>query len=241
MDYENRTYRAYSASDGLVSFTASVKETDLFISASRMLEKEALQAAVQARYILEAYIQKNPAFLTSLAPLPDDPFAPPLVAAMLRAGSACKVGPMAAVAGAVAEFVGAELLKHSAEVIVENGGDIFLKINRAVTVGIFAGPSPLSERIGIRIQPHDAHFGICTSSGTVGPSVSFGSADAVTIRAADTALADAAASAVGNAVKTSADIEKALKTGRTIRGIDGIVIIKNEKLGVWGNIELQSI
>jgi uncharacterized protein len=241
MPYEHRTYRDYTASEGLVSFTVAVKETDLFISAARNLEKEALDAVVQDRYILENYIEQNPLFKTSLVPLPDAPLAHPLVQAMLRAASACDVGPMASVAGAVAEFVGAELLKHSAEVIVENGGDIFFKISRPITVGIFAGASPLSEKIGIRIPPTDAAFGICTSSGTVGPSLSFGTADAVTIRAASAALADAAASAVGNAVKTADHISNALELGQKIAGVDGIVIIKDEKLGVWGNIELIKI
>jgi hypothetical protein len=224
-----------------VSFTVAVKDTDLFVSASRNLEKEALDAAVQARYILETHIQKRPAFQTSLVPIAEDIFAPPLVQAMLQAASACNVGPMAAVAGAVADYVGAELLKHSREVIVENGGDIFFKISRPITVGIFAGASPLSERIGIKIEPSHESFGICTSSGTVGPSLSFGRADAVTIRARTAALADAAASAVGNAVKTANDIQKALDLGQSLGCIDGMVIIKGDKLGVWGNMELAEI
>jgi uncharacterized protein len=241
MPYEHRTYRDYSASEGLVSFTVAVKDTDLFISAERKLEKEALDAAMQTRYILETYIQGRPEFQTSLAPLTDDPFAPPLVQAMLQAAAACNVGPMAAVAGAVADYVGAELLKHGREVIVENGGDIFFKISRPVTIGIFAGSSPLSERIGIKIGPSNDPFGICTSSGTVGPSLSFGTADAATIRANSAALADAAASAVGNAVKTADDIQKALDLGQSLGCIDGIIIIKDDKLGVWGNMELTGI
>lgn len=241
MPYENRTYRNYSASDGLVSFTVAVKDTDLFISAERKFEKEALDAAVQARSILETYILDRPDFQTSLAPIADDLCAPPLVQAMLQAASACNVGPMAAVAGAVSDFVGSALLKHSREIIVENGGDIFFKISRPITVGIFAGSSPLSERIGIKIEAVDTSFGICTSSGTVGPSLSFGRADAVTIRARTAALADAAASAVGNAVKTADDIQKALDLGQSLGCIDGIIIIKDDKLGVWGNMELTEI
>lgn len=241
MPYENRNYRDYSATDGLVSFTIEVKDTDLFISAERKLEKKALNAAVQARYILETYIQGRPEFQTSLVPIADDLLAPPLVQAMLQATAVCNVGPMAAVAGAVADFVGAELLKCSGEVIVENGGDIFFKISRPITVGIFAGASPLSERIGIKIEPSNNSFGICTSSGTVGPSLSFGRADASTIRAKSAALADAAASAVGNVVQTADDIQKALDLGQSLGCIDGIVIIKDDKLGVWGNMELTGI
>jgi uncharacterized protein len=241
MPYEHRAYRDYSSSEGLVSFTVAVKDTDLFISAERKLEKEALDAAMQARHILETYLQARPEFQASLVPIAEDLFAPPLVQAMLQAAAACNVGPMAAVAGAVADFVGSELLKHSREVIVENGGDIFFKINRPITVGIFAGASPLSERIGIKIEPSQEPFGICTSSGTVGPSLSFGTADAATIRARSAALADAAASAVGNAVQTAEDIQKALHLGQNLGCIDGIIIIKDDKLGVWGNMELTGI
>lgn len=241
MPYEKRTYRAYTASPGLVSFSVAVKETDLFISASRRLEKEALDAAAQARMLLEGYIDRRPEFRTSLAPVAADPHAPAVAQAMLRAAAACGVGPMAAVAGAVAEYVGSLLLRHCPEVIVENGGDVFFKISRPATVGIFAGPSPLSERIGIKISQTDAAFGICTSSGTVGPSLSFGAADAVTVRAASAALADAAASAIGNAVRSAGDIGRALEIGRAIGGVDGIVIIKEDRLGAWGNIELQEM
>jgi ApbE superfamily uncharacterized protein (UPF0280 family) len=241
MPYEHRTYRDYSSSEGLVSFTVEVKDTDLFISAERKLDKEALDAAIRARSILETYIQDRPEFLTSLVPIAGDPLAPPLVRAMLQASYACNVGPMAAVAGAVADYVGAELLKHSREVIVENGGDIFFKIGRPITVGIFAGTSPLSERIGITIKPSIEPFGICTSSGTVGPSLSFGTADAATIRAKSAALADAAASAVGNAVKTADDIQRALDFGQSLGCIDGLVIIKDDRLGIWGNMELTGI
>lgn len=241
MPYERRTYRDYSATAGLVSFTVAVKETDLFISASKNLEGAARSAALQARLLLETYITKNPLFRSSLIPLRFDRLAPKIISSMLEASSACNVGPMASVAGAVADYVGAELLKQADEVIVENGGDIFLKISREITVGIFAGLSPLSERIGIKAPPSEKPYGICTSSGTVGPSLSFGKADAVTIKSFSAARADAAATAIGNLVKQSSDIQHALDAAKKIPFIDGALIIKGETLGVWGDIQLVSL
>jgi len=241
MPYEQRTYRSYSASLGLVSCTASVRETDLFISAKSDVSAQAYDAIRGVRLLIEAYIQKRPEFATALAPIAPDPFAHEVVRGMLEAAAAAKVGPMAAVAGAVAEFVGSALLSYSPEIIVENGGDLFVNAARELTIGIFAGPSPLSEKIGIRLVPHDMPISLCTSSGTVGPSLSLGCADAVTVRSRSAALADAAATAIANMIKTAADIEAGIKAARGIAQLDGIVIIKDDQIGAWGNIELVAL
>ncbi|MCX5895898.1 MAG: UPF0280 family protein [Proteobacteria bacterium] len=241
MPYQERTYRKSVRTEGLVTFTVVVKETDVFISASRNLAHEAKIAVLEARFKIEEYIQKHPDFLWRLTPLPVDDFAPEVVKNMLRASSRAGVGPMAAVAGAVAEFTGIELLKHCDEVMVENGGDIFFKVNRDITVSIFAGASPLSGRIGIKLGPTPAPFGICTSSRTVGPSLSLGNADAVTVISSSAALADAAATAIGNLVKNDSDIQYAIDNGQKISGVDGMLIIKGNQLGVWGNINLISL
>lgn len=241
MPFEQRTYRDYSSTEGLVSFTVGVKETDLFISASKDLKDAAYDAVVQARFILESYIQKKPAFLNSLVPLPGDTYAPPMIRDMLEAAASCNVGPMAAVAGAVADYVGNRLMRQADEVIVENGGDIFLNIKREIITGVFAGASRLSERIGISVSPSDKPCGICTSSGTVGPSLSFGNADAVTIKASSATYADAAATAIGNMVKKKGDIEKALEAAQHIPCIAGLLIIKDDAVGAWGDIRLVSL
>jgi ApbE superfamily uncharacterized protein (UPF0280 family) len=147
---------------------------------------------------------------------------------------------MAAVAGAVAEHVGTELRFHSKEVVVENGGDIFLDARRDLTVGIFAGDSSLSDKLAIRIPAEKMPLGVCTSSGTVGPSLSFGQSDAVTVTSSSTALADAAATAIGNRAGSAEDIDRALTFGQTIPGVSGIIIIIGDRMGVWGDLELTS-
>jgi len=238
MVYEPRTYRQYAKTEGLVSFTVAIKETDLFITASRHAEREARKAVLNARFAIEQYGQNKPAFMTSLAPLPPDQFAPAIIQDMLRAAAEAGVGPMAAVAGAVAEYTGKHILRTCREVIVENGGDIFLQVSREVTIGIFAGTSPLSNRIGIKLSRRDRPTGICTSSGTVGPSLSFGTADAVTVISPCASLSDAAATAVGNLVRQSADIGHAIDAGKKIPGIEAILIIKDDHLGAWGDLNL---
>ena len=237
-EYRERRYRSFLAGDGLVSFQVQVKETDLYLRAVRDLRESAYRSILRHRYQLETYIAQHPEFVRSLVPLPGDEFAPPVVRRMLWAGRSTGVGPMASVAGAMAEAVGEDLLKESPEVVVENGGDIFLKSSRDVKVGIFAGSSPLSLRTGLRVPGGEHAWGICTSSGTVGPSLSFGRADAVCVVAFSAALADAAATAVGNLIGSPADLERALEKARSLEGISGVVIILGEKLAAWGEVEL---
>jgi ApbE superfamily uncharacterized protein (UPF0280 family) len=154
----------------------------------------AQQLALQYRLQIENYIQQHHEFAKALSPFALDALAPPIVKEMLAAGSSAGVGPMAAVAGVIAEYVGRGLL-HSGcrEVLVENGGDIYINRCQDCTVAIFAGESSLSLRVGVKLAGHIMPVAVCTSSGTVGHSLSFGLADSVTVIARSTALADAAA------------------------------------------------
>ncbi|MBE0415094.1 MAG: UPF0280 family protein [Dehalococcoidia bacterium] len=236
--YQPRTYRHWIKDKDLVSFNVTVKETDLYLRAQRNLEEEAHKAILKYRTPLEKYIELHPLFLTTLEPFPVAEDAPKMVREMAEAAEKAGVGPMAAVAGAIAEGVGRELMKFSEEVIVENGGDIFLKTLKKRLVGVYAGESPFTGKIALQIQPEQTPLGICTSSGTVGPSLSFGSADAVIVLSPSTALADAAATAIGNLVKESSDIPKGIEFARGIAGLKGVLIIKEDKLGVWGEVKI---
>jgi ApbE superfamily uncharacterized protein (UPF0280 family) len=236
--YQPRTYRHRIESAGLVTFTVAVKETDLYVRAASNLQRKTRRLVLKYRTQLERYIKLNPDFQTSLKPLSIPEQAPRIVKDMIAAGQKAGVGPMAAVAGAIAEFVGTDLLEFSPEIIVENGGDIFLKVTSKKVVGIYAGESPMSGKIGLDISPQDTPLGVCTSSGTVGHSLSFGRADAVVTIARSAALADAAATAIGNLVQKPADINTAIETGRNISGLKGIVIIIGGDIGVWGSVKL---
>jgi ApbE superfamily uncharacterized protein (UPF0280 family) len=239
--YQKKKYRSLLLGSHLTSFQVQVKETDLYLRATRDLSENARQSVLRHRYQMESYILARPDFLLSLTPVPADEFAPPIVSRMIRAGQAAGVGPMAAVAGAMAEAVGEDLLEECPEVMVENGGDIFLACARETRVGIFAGSSPLSLRLALAVPPAGHPWGVCTSSGTVGPSLSFGRADAVCILSPSASLADAAATAVGNLVSTPGDLEEGLQRAKAIEGVSGAVIILGEKLAVWGEIELTEI
>lgn len=239
--YEERTYRNLVKTDGLVKFEVIVKETDLLVRAERDLSGETRESVLKYRHQLEAYIEMNPEFQRSLIPLKNDPYGPEIVQEMIRTSQLAHVGPMAAVAGAMAESVSKDLLKFSKEVIVENGGDIYLATSKERIIGVYAGHSPLSLKIGIMIKPEETPLGVCTSSGTVGHSLSFGRADAVCILSKSAALADAAATAVGNIVHEKKDIELGLEKGKEIEGVLGTLIIIGEKMGVWGNIKLTRL
>jgi len=237
--YRDRTYRTIEQS-GLVSSFVRMVETDLHILAPVEVEDEALRLVAEVRRQIEGYIRKNGLFGDSLEPLPMDDTAPMAVQEMLASGRLAGVGPMASVAGVIAEFVGRGLQQSGIEdLIVENGGDIYIARKQECTVSVFAGTSPLSNRLGIRLQPETMPCGICCSSGTIGHSMSFGHADAVVVSAALTALADAAATRIGNEVgRGPASLDQALQVARTIKGLSGVLIIRDDKLGAWGDIEL---
>jgi ApbE superfamily uncharacterized protein (UPF0280 family) len=237
--YAERTYRNRVYSGRLqASFRVVVKETDLFIRAGEDLKEIARESVLRHRGYLENYIRQNAGFAETLLPAVVRGPAPAIVRAMAAAGQQAGVGPMAAVAGAIAGCVGQDLLAHTGDVIVENGGDLFIKSREPVTIGIFANQSPLSLRVGLRVDTHQQARAVCTSSGTVGHSLSMGKADAVCILSASCSLADAAATSVGNHVKTTDDIHKAIEIGKNIKGVDGIIVIIKEKIGMWGDVEI---
>jgi ApbE superfamily uncharacterized protein (UPF0280 family) len=233
-----RFYRDMVTSTGLVSFTVVEEETDLRISTTFEMSRQAHLLVQKYRKDLKSFISGHPFFTASLEPVAVPDEAPDIVKEMARAGSIAGVGPMAAVAGAIAEFVGESLSAKSPEVIVENGGDIYLKSNRARRVAIYAGDSPLSNKIGLEFGPGEAPVGICTSSATVGPSLNFGNTDATVVVARSSTLADAAATAIGNSVGSLQEIDKGIALARQIDGLNGVLIIIGEKVGVWGKLTL---
>jgi uncharacterized protein len=237
--YKERSYRRWVNSADLVTFEVKERETDLYISADSDLTSQARAAVLGYRRDIEEYILKHREFFTSLEPVDVGEDAPKIVSAMADAARKAGVGPMASIAGAVAEFVGRDLLPLSGEIMIENGGDIFLRTLKPRTMGIFAGEdSPFTGKLAIEIAPHKDGLGVCTSSGTVSHSLSFGNADVSLIISNNAALADAMATAVGNLVRSKDDIEKAVAFARSIDGVKGVLLIAGEKIGTWGQIKL---
>jgi len=239
--YQPRTYRHWITGKDLVAFNVTVKETDLYIRANKNLRSKALKLVLKYRNLIERYIERHPAFLSSLAPLSVTEDAPLIVTAMLEATSKVGVGPMASVAGAIAEFVGTDLVAFSPEVIIENGGDIYLKSLSQRVVGIYAGKSPLTGKVGLEIKGEETPLGVCTSSGTVGHSLSFGKADAVVVLSPSATLADAAATAIGNIIKQPDDIPRGIEFAQGVAGLKGLVIIKDDRMGIWGEVKICPI
>lgn len=238
MVWEPRTYRQQVEPSGLVTFEVRDGETDLQVSASRGLSAEAAAIVRAVRGPLEAYVVAHPTFAGSFTPLAVEPGAPEIVGAMAEGARAAGVGPMAAVAGAVAERVARALADLSREVIVENGGDIYLVGSERRYVRLDAGDSPLSGSVAIELEPTSLPVAVCTSSGKVGHSVSLGTAHAVTVVATDGALADAAATALGNLVHGPDDIARVLERAAAIPGLTGAVVIVGDRIGAWGAIVL---
>jgi len=186
---------------------------------------------------LRSYIADHPDFLHALAPVPVTRSAPPIARAMAKAARQAGVGPMAAVAGAIAESaLRAMMAAGAVHALVDNGGDIAMILAEPVTVGIFAGDSPVRD-LALRFPPGDGVVSVCTSSGTVGHSLSFGIANAATVIAGDAALADAVATALGNVVR---DLDpEAIGRGMIpllATGVDGLLVIASDLLLTLGDL-----
>ena len=244
-EYKIRIYRNNFNRDRWHTFTVSYKESDLCIgidTASYVPDMGlfAAKALRELRLAMEAYIANDPTYAVILSPYHPGAGAPEILVRMAEAAATAGVGPMAAIAGAVAEYIGRALRKEYGcrEVIVENGGDIYADIVEGMDIPVFAGQSPLSEKIGIFI-PEGGRIGICTSSGTVGPSLSFGMADAVMIVCDDSALADSYATAFANKIHTKQDVNKAIADIRQIPAVKGAICIKDDMFGICGEYGLK--
>ena len=242
--YRQRSYRQPRGSDNC-SFEVRIEESDLWISGVKSdLEPLVYDRLLHYRKSLSAFLQRHPDWQESLVPVVavDYPLAPPLARQMMDVTEIAGVGPMAAVAGALAEAVGRDLLALSPELVVENGGDIFLAGCSEYRLAIFAGTSPLNGHLGIKVSA-SAPFccGVCTSSARVGHSLSFGRADAVTIVADNTALADAVATAMTNRVQEKVDLARVVESSLTLAGVFGAVAVMGDDLAAGGDIELIDI
>lgn len=238
MDYQPRFYRNYHKSSLLKSYQVTIEQSDLYIASTNLSKISAKQALKNAREIIQKYIHQYPNFLTSLEPL-DLVCDIPLISWMLNASQICSVGPMAAVAGSVSKYVGEALLCENDEVIVENGGDIFISSKVPRKILVYAGTSPASMKMAIEIPA--GTYGVCTSAGKVGPSLSFGVADAAIVLSRDCSLSDAAATQLGNYIKNENDIKNAVNRIISLPNILGAMAVCNDKIAASGQIKLTSV
>jgi len=237
--YQNRFYRKWVRPKDLYVECLAVKETDLQILTDKRLDKEFIRERILLyRRQIEAYIGKDERFLTSLKPIAVTQDAPFIVKEMAYAAKKANVGPMAAVAGAIAEMLGKDLLRKGyKDIIIENGGDIFLASTKARSIRIYAGRLKKWKGLALKIKPEDTPIGVCTSSGTIGHSLSFGCADSVVVLSRNVFLADAVATACGNLINSKSSLPKALHFASSIKGIQGVVIVFGSNLAAWGKVE----
>jgi uncharacterized protein len=235
-EHVERGYRSVFEPGGLRCYPVVIGESDLYVCTRSDLSKEAFDSLAEHRAELEQYLVAHPDFGTSFRPVPVDSKAPAIVREMAMAAERFDVGPMASVAGAVAQSVGKDLLELCDEVIVENGGDLFLSGGRERRVRVFSGESAMLVDIIVEDSPEGV--GLCTSSATVGPSISLGAAEAVTVLADTATLADAAATAIGNRVLKPEDITAGLEVASGLEGVLGAVLIVQGSMGAWGKLEL---
>lgn len=241
-----RTYRKHFRQDRWAHFGCKHQETDLYIGVDRASWQPELigytrQFIRQLRSEMDDWIGRHPEYARALLPCEASPDAPEIFREMSAAARKSRIGPMSAVAGAVAQQTGEALKKrfHLNEVVVENGGDIYADIREDLDVAVFAGSSPLSEKVGLHIKAAYAPLGICTSSGTVGPSLSFGQADAVLIVCREAPLADTYATAFANLIQTTADLQPCIEKIQCCPEILAAIAIKDDKIGICGSFALQ--
>lgn len=238
--YEERFYRNLCNLD--YSFEICFNESDLFIWSDKKIDKDIAYDILKKHYLtIEEYIKNNPAFLNSLSPLPYKKDLPSIIKDMLKSSRIANVGPFASVAGAIAEYVGKDLLNYTEQLIVENGGDIFLKINEDKRIGVYLGKhfDVSLDTIILKIKKKDKPFGIASSSAFIGHSLNFGNADLLTVITKDAILADAFATALSNRIKKASDVDAVLKYVKNNPLIEAILIAFNNKLYIWGDIEID--
>jgi len=192
---------------------------------------------IRQRRILSDYIQRQPEFLSALTPVELRPDAPIIARRMHSASLKTGIGPMAAVAGATAQMAAEAALDSGAvEAVVENGGDIYVSSPGETVVGLYAGESPLSGKLGLAVSTAEMPLSVCSSSGKMGHSQSMGNCDLATVTSASAALADAAATLACNLVTHVDDIDGAMERVIGIPGIRGVLIIEDDRIGMSGQL-----
>ena len=236
-----RTYRA-ARNDDLTTFQLVIEETDLWIAGQEDLGQPMADHVRLLRGQIKAYAAVHPEFLTSLEPLEAADRAPEIIRRMCRAGRMTGVGPMAAVAGTVAQMLGETFRERSPDLLIENGGDTYLCSTRERSIGILNMPDQ-AVRLCVPVKAEEFPCSFCASSAKIGHSLSFGKADLVVVRSRDAALADAAATALANALTGAQAMDRVLAKAQEWEslGIDGVFTQCEGKIGVWGKMQLTVI
>ncbi|MBI5518680.1 MAG: UPF0280 family protein [Desulfovibrio sp.] len=238
-----RGYReAVRPQQGETAFQVVLEHTDLFVTAEADLREPMLDLVRRLRGELKNFMLTHPGFRESLVPFPVPDDAPFIAREMARAAALVNVGPMAAVAGTFAQLVADHFRGQSPNLIVENGGDLYLHSTKERVVALLGDPES-GARLGLRLGPGDFPVSLCASSATIGPSLSLGAGELVAVRSKSGAFADAAATALANLIDGPDDLDLVLARARKMAplGLEGVFAQAGGKLGVWGKMELVAL
>lgn len=229
---------ALTVRNGLFYMRTSYREADLLLACEKAsLISTGLREFIESREKTQSYVEKHPEFLYSLEPVKPDSEAPEAAAAAIDASIRAGVGPMAALPGALADRAMQAMLKHGAEtVIVENGGEVSMRIDREAVIGVYTGRE---LNLGLIVEGSTGTIGVSTSSSSVSHALSLGEADAAVVVAESASLADAVSTRVGNIVKHGCreSLEEAVELALSIRGVTGCVVYSGGLLGFGGSVK----
>jgi hypothetical protein len=212
--------------------------SDLLLSSDKNIVSLTKEPLKEIYCYLHRCFKEDHAFLKSLSPVSIKPGYPEIIKKMCLLSAEFNVGPMAAVAGTVNEFLAEKMNQYCGSLIIENGGDLYLRSKKDRILGIYVKNKYFKDGISIRIKSENMPCGVCASSGTFGHSLSLGKCDLAVVLSKSAITADAAATAVANSISCKDDLLKSIEHFRNCRGIDGLLLIKEDQIGLWGNIEL---
>lgn len=244
--YEERFYRKWILNNSkLKTFFVKYKQTDICVSVDNNsyfvnLPDIAFSYLKLFYSELEKYILDDPKFNITFKPYIKPQANVPIIKEMMKASCRANVGPMASVAGAIAQYIGKALLeKYSInEIYIENGGDVFISSPKNVNTIFYTGNNSKFPQIKLQIESPGSSFGVCSSSGKFGHSFSFGKADAVMVVCKNTCLSDALATYFCNKIRSEEDIQKVLGLSSQYEEILGVACVYGNKLGLRGNLKI---
>jgi hypothetical protein len=238
----HRFYRTTGHPDNLIRTQVVIEQTDLMVLARKDLSSEVGELVHRLRAEIRTFATLHPEFLTSLTPIPVPGKSTPLISDMLEAARIVGVGPMAAVAGSIAQHVADALAFQHPDILVENGGDVYMRSTRDRIVGILPAEDGTMV-VGTPIAASDFPCALCGSSATIGHSLSFGHADLVVARSPSGAIADAAATHLANLLREKGDLPRVLARAEELaeHGLQGVLAQCDGRIGAWGKMELVAL
>ena len=239
-DYTDRSiYRKNISAAGKYSFRLRYKYTDIYIISDRDISGKIGEPVIKFYSQLEEVISSDKRFGESLAPLTIKKDYPPSAKEMCLASSIFGVGPMASVAGAVCDSIASGIKDDCGFLMIENGGDVYIKSSQDIKAGLFTGSRHFPQNLNINISSKALPCGLCSSSGIMGHSLSLGKSDLVTVMSGTAAAADAAATAIANTISSKTDVDRAVEKYKKYEQIRGLIIMKDDRLAIWGDLQLD--